>query len=230
MKIVPSHAKTVKKASPKAGGKLVTVVTAIPTKAKRSLQGRINPLLPINQVIVNYTPDKVTNLETSDEEENASASEIEAENENISNLALRTNVPLVSSRNQAFSIIESDTTIGMPGRNVILGKTKNRQALYGADQVAVVLFKAGKGDAALRGESKRNWRKTKSQKLTLAQMSKAGIGLRQSRGYLRMPGVNLKAIPEYCLLAADIVAHICDILKKECQMENVDGLFQHAIR
>ncbi len=53
-------------------------------------------------------------------------------------------------------------------------------------------------------------------------MVAAGLGLAQCKVYLDMSGENLKTIPKYCLLAAYIVAHICDILKNECQMENVD--------
>lgn len=37
-----------------------------------------------------------------------------------------------------------------------------------------------------------------------------------------MPSVNLKNIPEYQLLSADIVAHLVDILTNICSMENVD--------
>ncbi len=83
-------------------------------------------------------------------------------------------------------------------------------------------FKSGKGDSLLRGEHKRTWRSRKSQKHTIAQMVAAGLSLEQCKVFVKMSGENLKAISKYCFLAADIVAHICDIIKNECQMENVD--------
>jgi hypothetical protein len=193
----------------------------VQAKSKRSLQGRLNPKLPINQIIVTYTPDVVTNVESSDSEASGNESET-SDVASVKDESVRNRFIKEESKHLAYSIIENETAIGLPGRNVILSKTKNKQALYGKDQVDVILFKSGKGDALLRGENRRKWRTKKSCKLSLAQMVAAGMGLGQCKVYLAMSGINLKAIPEYCLLAADIVAHICDILKNECQMENVD--------
>ncbi len=72
MKIKQSANKHFEKDLPKAAGKSLTIVrspTAVQTgKPKKSLQGRINPNLPINQIIVNYTPDVVTNVDISGSE------------------------------------------------------------------------------------------------------------------------------------------------------------------
>jgi hypothetical protein len=224
MKIKQSANKHFEKDLPKAGGKTLTIVrspTGVQAKSKRSLQGRLNPKLPINQLIVTYTPDVVTNVESSESEASGNESET-SDVASVKDEAVQNRNHKEDSKHCAYSLTEHETAIGLPGRNVILSKTKNKQALYGKDQVDVVLFKSGKGDALLRGEKRRNWRSKKSCKLTIAQMVAAGLGLGQCKAFLKMSGINLKAIPEYCLLAADIVAHICDILKNECQMENVD--------
>jgi hypothetical protein len=225
MKIKQSANKMFSKDLPKAAGKSLTIVrspTAVQAgKPKKSLQGRINPHLPINQIIVTYTPDVVTNVESSQSEASGNESET-SDQESIHNEAIRVRNQKDDSKHFAYSVIEHETAIGLPGRNVILSKTKNKHNLYGKDQVDVVTWKSGSGDALLRGENKRSWRSKKSCKLTIAQMVAAGLGLTQSKVFLAMSGENLKAIPEYCLLAADIVAHICDILKNECQMENID--------
>ena len=69
MKIKQSANKHFEKDLPKAGGKTLTIVrspTGVQAKSKRSLQGRLNPKLPINQIIVTYTPDvlPMLNLQT----------------------------------------------------------------------------------------------------------------------------------------------------------------------
>ena len=224
MKIKQSANKHFEKDLPKAAGKSLTVVrspTGVQAKQKKSLQGRLNPKLPINQIIVNYTPDVVTNVDNAESEASGNESET-SDQTSIHDESISGRNQKDDSKHLPYSLCEHETAIGLPGRNVILSKTKNKQNLYGKDQVDVVTFKSGKGDSLLRGENKRKWRSKKSQKLTIAQMVAAGVGLAQCKVYLDMSGENLKAIPKYCLLAADIVAHICDILKNECQMENVD--------
>ena len=79
MKIKQSANKFFLKDLPKAAGKSLTIVrspTAVQAgKPKKSLQGRINPNLPINQIIVNYTPDVVTNVDNSESEASGNESE-----------------------------------------------------------------------------------------------------------------------------------------------------------
>jgi hypothetical protein len=65
MKIIKSSvAKTLNKTPPKPAGKKLAIVkspTEVQAKQKKSLhQVRINPKLPINQIIVDYIPDIVS--------------------------------------------------------------------------------------------------------------------------------------------------------------------------
>ncbi len=122
MKIKQSANKYFEKDLPKAAGKSLTVVrspTGVQAKQKRSLQGRHNPKLPINQLIVTYTPDVVTNVESSESE--ASRNDTETSDvPSVKDEAVRGRFFKEHSKHFAYSIIESKTAIGLPGRNAIL--------------------------------------------------------------------------------------------------------------
>ena len=159
MKIKQSANKFFSKDLPKAAGKSLTVVrspTGVQAKQKKSLQGRLNPKLPINQIIVNYTPDVVPIVNNAESEASGNESET-SDQTSIHDEAIRVRTHNEDSKHCAYSLSENETAIGLPGRNVILSKTKNKQNLYGKDQVDVVTFKSGKGDSQLRGENKRTW-------------------------------------------------------------------------
>jgi len=126
MKIKQSANKHFEKELPKAAGKTLTIVrspTGVQAKSKRSLQGRLNPKLPINQIIVTYTPDVVTNVESSDSEASGNESET-SDVASVKDESVRGRFIKEESKHLAYSIIENETAIGLPGRNVILSKTK----------------------------------------------------------------------------------------------------------
>ena len=217
-KIKPSAAKAFTKASPvnKLGPR------SNQTKAKISKQGRMDPKLPVNQIITLYTPEsppkahkqqQVVVVEDEEEEEE----EYDDLPEMVDDLDDKSD-----QLTSMLSTIATEFTIGTIGHNVLVKETKNKHLIYGQDNCAVNAWKQGRGGTGLRGPEKKSWLALKSMKMVISHLVKAAINLEQCEPFLTMVHVNLKGVYGYQLLSADIVAHICDILANYCHMENVD--------
>jgi hypothetical protein len=194
----------------------------IPGK-KVGKQGRLDPSLPPTQKITMYTPESpspaaaaaATQIDEGDESDDEVEEEQDQEEEGSSQDSV--------THSNVVSIKATAHSIGTAGRNVILKDTKNKQDLENKCAKTVFAWKQGKGHKLLFGNEKKHFFVMKKMKMTFAHMAKSGINQEQCALYLAMPSINLKSVPGYQLLSADIVAHLVDILRNECHMLNVDA-------
>jgi hypothetical protein len=226
-KIVKSKANTPVKTKP-AAAKPVIVLTESANKPRTtSLQGIINPKLPINQIITTYvTEASLTNPMPIEESEEEEEEEEEFDVEELDEEAQLSNSDTLSmalSQNPkiSYSVEASESAIGLAGRNVIHSNIRGEEKIRGQDCEALLRWKQGKGGSSLSGVRKRQHISFKEMKMVICTMFKSALNLQQCIVYLNMPSVNLKHVPGYQLLSADIVAHLVDLLRNHCGMENV---------
>lgn len=135
-----------------------------------------------------------------------------------------------NSSNEAESITNSQSTT-LPGvsliasttHNTLLGVLKNKRCLAGVDFIGLMAKKQGKGGGKhLKGNELKRYLSWKSQMMVISKLTHAGSSLSQMDVFLTSEKIHLGTNGNYKEVSADIVAEICDILQKDCSMENVE--------
>ena len=198
-------AKKSNKSSPKDKAKATSL------KLKKSKQGKMDILNPFSKILIYETESESENEDHSHSDEHVSDDSdveiIQRSAESGSNLTL----------NQLLN-----DSVGSTGHNILVASLKNKGCLMGADLGEILTWKQGKGSQSLTGKLLKKHKTKKTQKMSMAQICRAGVQLAPMSKYLQSKGVHLNAHQEYVEMSSDITSHICWILANIAFMENID--------
>ena len=181
-------------------------------KGKKSKQGKMDLLNPFSKILI---------YETESESEHDNNSDSDGHESDHSDDAVTQSTS--TSASQSLSQIMTDS-VGSTGHNILMASLKNKGSLLGVDLGEILTWKQGsKGSKNLTGPHLKKYKSRKQQKMSIAQICRAGIHLAQMSKYLESKAVHLNAYQEYVEMSSDIVSHICWILEHVAFMENVDN-------
>ena len=181
-------------------------------KAKKSKQGKMDKLHPFDKIVTYETESESDNDNNSNTEEHQTDSDVE---------------DVTASHRVGGNSLTLDqlmrASVGMTGHNILVSALKNKGCLLGVDCGEVCVWKQGKGSKQLKGKDLKRYLIKKPQKMSLAQICRAGAHLTPMAKFLNSAAVHLNSSQEYVEMASDITAHICWILTNIAFMENVDS-------
>jgi len=165
-----------------------------PSKKGKSKQGKMNPTKPF---------EKISKYESEDEgsDNDSDVSREEAQNATSE----PTNDQWSTADNRFKSVL------------------RNKSILAGQDFCQIMAKNQGAGSKNLKGSELKRHLTWKESKMIISKLALAGASLKCMEVFLTSVKVHLTSCADYNDVAADIVARICNILQKNCFMENVDN-------